>query len=62
MQIKITITADGKVTTKVSGACGKSCADATKPIRDALGVTTEDRKLPAYYEQARQGSRVKGGA
>lgn len=58
--IKITVDTEGKVTTKVEGGCGSSCADLTKPIRDALGETTSDRKLPEYYQQARQGLQVKG--
>ena len=57
--IKVTIAPDGTVTTKVENGCGKSCADLTKPIRDALGETVSDRRLPEYYEQAREGRRVK---
>lgn len=59
MTIEITIAPDGAVTTRVKDGCGKSCADATKPIRDALGETTEDRKLPEYHEQASDRGRVK---
>jgi hypothetical protein len=61
-EIEITIAADGTVTTRVKGGCGKSCADFTKPIRDALGETTEDRRLPEYYANVEAGARVKGGA
>lgn len=59
MIIEITISPDGKVTTRVEGGCGASCADATKPIRDALGQTTDDRRLPEFYQRAREGQRVK---
>lgn len=62
MIIEITIAPDGTVKTKVQGGCGRSCKDATKPIRDALGETVEDRSLPEYYEQQQAGTRVKGGA
>ncbi len=62
MLIEITIDAEGKVTTRVKGGCGKSCKDATKAIREALGETVEDRALPEYYESAQDQARVKGGA
>lgn len=48
-QIEITIAADGQVTSKVNGGCGPSCRDATKPIRDALGKTTDDKALPEIH-------------
>lgn len=59
--IEIVIAVDGKVTTRVKGGCGKSCADATKPIRDALGQTVEDRKLPEYHQRGAQRHALKGG-
>lgn len=60
MEIEITIDVDGNVTSKVVGGCGSSCKDATKAIRDALGVTIEDRTLPEYYQQP-QRTALKGG-
>lgn len=60
MEIEVTIDAEGKVTTRVKGACGRSCKDATKAIRDALGTTVEDRNLPEYYEQAAERTKVGG--
>lgn len=60
MEIEITIDVDGNVTSKVVGGCGSSCKDATKVIRDALGVTIEDRNLPEFYQQAPRVP-VKGG-
>lgn len=58
--IEITIEPDGKVTTSVKGGCGASCKDATKPIRDALGETVEDKTLPEYHLRSAQRSQVKG--
>lgn len=60
-EIEITIAADGTVITRVKGGVGASCKDATKAIRDALGTTTEDRKLPEYYADAKATATVKGG-
>lgn len=58
--IEITIAPDGTVTTKVVGGCGRSCKDATRAIREALGVTTEDKALPEYYAEATQAETVRG--
>jgi len=61
--IEITIEPDGTVTTAVKNGCGASCKDATKAIRDALGVTVEDRTLPEFHLRSTtaQRSQVKGG-
>lgn len=61
MEIIIKIAPDGTVETRVVGGCGKSCKDATKPLRDALGLTTEDRNLPEYHQQETEGDRVRSG-
>lgn len=61
MEIRITFAPDGTITTKVVDGCGKSCTDATKALRDAIGVTTEDRKLPEYYEQEKAANQNKAG-
>ncbi len=60
-ELEITIAPDGTITTKVKGGQGRSCRDATKAIRDAIGVTTDDRTLPEYHEQATDAARVRGG-
>lgn len=61
-EIEIVIAPDGSVTTRVKGGCGKSCRDATKAIREALGQTTDDRNLPEYYEQVSETDRVRSGS
>ena len=61
LDLEITIAPDGTVTTRVKGGHGRSCRDATKAIRDALGTTVEDRALPEYHEQATETERVKLG-
>lgn len=61
-EIEITIAPDGAITTRVKGGQGRGCRDATKAIRDALGVTTEDRALPEYHQQATDAARVRGGS
>lgn len=60
-EIEITFAPDGTTTTKVKGGRGRSCRDATKAIREAIGLTVEDRTLPEYHEQATEGDRVKQG-
>lgn len=60
-EIEITIAPDGTVTTNVKGGQGRSCKDATKAIREALGVTTEDRALPEFYAENKDRVRVGGG-
>lgn len=62
MEIQVTITPDGQITTRVVGGCGPSCKDLTAPIREALGATVEDRTLPEYHAEpetvrTRQGGR-----
>jgi hypothetical protein len=59
--IEITVAPDGTITTKVKGTKGKGCRDLTKALRDALGVTTEDRATSEYYEQATERVGVKQG-
>ena len=59
--IEITVAPDGTITTKVKGAKGKGCRDWTKALRDALGVTTEDRTTSEYYEQATERVGVRQG-
>ena len=61
IDLEILIAPDGTVTTRVKGGRGRSCRDATKAIRDALGATIEDRALPAYHEQVTETERVKLG-
>lgn len=60
-EIEVTIAPDGTVTTRVKGGHGRSCRDATKAIREAIGLTTEDRALPEFYQPATEGDRVKQG-
>ena len=60
MIIEVVIAPDGSVTTKVQGGCGKSCADATRPIREALGETVSDVKLPEYAANPKQAVKVGG--
>lgn len=60
-EIEIVIAPDGTITSKVKGGRGRSCRDATKAIRDAIGVTTEDRSLPEFYQHTTEGERVKLG-
>ena len=61
LDLEILIAPDGTVTTRVKGGHGRSCRDATKAIRDAIGATTEDRALPEYHEQVTETDRVKIG-
>lgn len=61
MEIEITIAPDGTTTTRVKGGTGRGCKDATKAIRDALGVTTSDRTLPEYHEQVSDTDHVRSG-
>jgi len=45
-------TKSGEASVDAQGFKGKSCADATKFVKEALGkVTNEDKKV-AWYEQA----------
>jgi hypothetical protein len=59
MELEIVIDADGKVTTKVKNGCGRSCRDATKAIREALGTTTEDTALPEFYAPAKDSAKTR---
>jgi hypothetical protein len=59
IEVEIVIAADGTVTTRVVGGQGRTCRDATKALRDAIGQTTEDRALPEFYQEATQGDRVR---
>lgn len=61
LDLEILIAPDGTVTTRVKNGHGRSCRDATKAIRDALGATTEDRALPEYHEHATETETVKQG-
>ena len=61
LDLEILIAPDGTVTTRVRGGHGRSCRDATKAIRDAIGATTEDRALPEYHEQVTEADRVRQG-
>lgn len=61
LDLEILVAPDGTVTTRVRGGHGRSCRDATKAIRDAIGATTEDRALPEYHEQATEADRVRQG-
>ncbi len=60
LDLEITVAPDGTITTRVKGGRGRSCRDATRAIRDAIGVTTEDRALPEFHEQATDATRVRG--
>jgi len=61
-EIEILFAPDGSVTMRVKGGRGKSCTEVTKAIRDAIGVTVEDRKLPEYYEETNADERVRSGS
>ena len=45
-KIIIDISAKGETTVSVDGVKGKSCADITRKLEQALGATTSYRKLP----------------
>jgi len=60
LEVEVVVMPDGTVTTKVLGGRGRSCRDATKALRDALGQTTEDRTLPEFYEETTQTNTVRG--
>jgi len=59
-KIEVIVTPTGETTVQTSGYKGKSCQDATKQLEQALGVVTDDKKLPEFYasegvgQQARQ--------
>jgi hypothetical protein len=59
LEVEIVIALDGTVTTRVVGGHGRTCRDATKALRDAIGQTTEDRALPGFYQEATQTDRVR---
>jgi hypothetical protein len=59
LEVEVVVMPDGSITTKVLGGHGRSCRDATKALRDALGQTTEDRALPEFYEESTQANTVR---
>ena len=49
--INVTIQPDGTVELAPDGFKGKACKDATKFLEQALGLTTDNRKLTSeFYE------------
>lgn len=60
-RIIVTIDPEGQATVKAEGYRGKSCQDATKAIRAALGAQTSERKTPDYYLSETAGNRQTTG-
>ena len=60
--IEVTIEPDGTVVTKVIGGRGWTCRDATKALREALGVTVEDKPLPEFFQQVTDKATIKHGS
>jgi len=49
-KIEIIFEKNGTSTMKVNGIKGKNCKDITKPFEKALGITSDDKNTPEYYE------------
>ena len=49
-EIEIIFNTDGTSTMKVNGVKGKSCKELTKPFEKALGITTDDKTTPEYFQ------------
>lgn len=60
-RIIVTIDPEGRATVKAEGYRGKSCQDATKAIRAALGQETSEKKTPDYYLSETAGNRQTAG-
>lgn len=58
-RIVVTVDEQGQTTMKVEGATGSSCLLLTGALQKALGVTTEDRKLPEFYQTQQVKAKVK---
>lgn len=59
--IEVTIEPDGTVKTRVVGGRGWSCRNATQALRDAIGLTTEDKPLPEFFQQQVANPTIKQG-
>lgn len=53
-QMDIAIAPDGKVAVTVKCVKGKSCANVSRAIEDALGSVVEDSKTKEYFEAPEQ--------
>jgi len=49
-QIEIVVDKTGSVKIEAKNFSGTSCADATRPFQNALGVATDNQFKPEYYE------------
>jgi hypothetical protein len=54
-KVIVTVQLDGTVEVKAQGVSGPACKALTAPIEAALGLTTDDKKLPEYHHAAKQG-------
>lgn len=50
-KITITITKDGETKIEANGYTGDECLKDTKPIEDALGVTSDDPRVRKFDTQ-----------
>jgi hypothetical protein len=51
-QIVVDISPEGEVKIEAKGFTGSTCAAATKPLEDALGVVAGRQLKPEYHQQA----------
>jgi len=53
-RIIVRVSPNGETTVKAEGYQGKSCQDATKALRAALGQQIEEKRTGDYYRTADQ--------
>lgn len=52
--VTVTIDKSGHVVVEAHGVQGSGCQALTKPMRDALGVSTDERRKPEFLQEAEQ--------